>query len=48
MIQGSGLSGPIPSGISLLKNLTELVLRNCNINGTLTQYLGIMSKLKHL
>jgi hypothetical protein len=24
MIQGSGLSGPIPSGISLLRNLTDL------------------------
>jgi hypothetical protein len=24
MIQGSGLSGPIPSGISLLTNLTDL------------------------
>ncbi|XP_045800999.1 probable leucine-rich repeat receptor-like serine/threonine-protein kinase At3g14840 isoform X8 [Trifolium pratense] len=73
MIQGSGLSGPIPSGISLLRYLTDLrisdlngseyaplpqlnnmallktlVLRNCNINGTLPKNFGNMTALKTL
>ncbi|XP_045801044.1 probable leucine-rich repeat receptor-like serine/threonine-protein kinase At3g14840 [Trifolium pratense] len=73
IIQGSGLSGPIPSGISLLRNLTDLrisdlkgtesspfpqlnnlillnrlILRNCNINGKLPEYIGNLKALKHL
>ncbi|PON69842.1 LRR domain containing protein [Parasponia andersonii] len=72
VIQASGLSGPIPSGIALLEKLTDLrisdlngsestfplldnmnkmktlILRNCNINGTIPDYLGNMTILKIL
>ncbi|CAL0326492.1 unnamed protein product [Lupinus luteus] len=71
-MQGSGLSGPIPSEISFLKNLTDLritdlkgsdsyfpqlsnltnletlVLRSCNLIGSLPEYLGNVTSLRSL
>ncbi|RDX97094.1 putative leucine-rich repeat receptor-like serine/threonine-protein kinase, partial [Mucuna pruriens] len=72
VMQGSGLSGPIPSGISILRNLTDLrvtdlngsdspfpqlnnmtnletlILRSCNIIGSLPEYLGKLTTLQVL
>ncbi|TKY66378.1 leucine-rich repeat receptor serine/threonine-protein kinase [Spatholobus suberectus] len=71
-MQGSGLSGPIPLGISILRNLTDLrvtdlngsaspfpqlnnmtnletlILRSCNIIGSLPEYLGKLTTLQVL
>ncbi|RHN74860.1 putative non-specific serine/threonine protein kinase [Medicago truncatula] len=71
-MQGSGLSGPVPSGISYLKNLTDLrisdlkgsdshfpqlmnlknletlILRSCNLIGTVPEYLGDITSLRSL
>ncbi|KAF7151348.1 hypothetical protein RHSIM_Rhsim02G0089100 [Rhododendron simsii] len=72
-LEASGFEGPIPSNISLLRNLTELritdlngggpsdfpslenmtkmqklMLRNCNISGSIPGYLGNFSALTEL
>ncbi|KAL2326831.1 hypothetical protein Fmac_020258 [Flemingia macrophylla] len=71
-MQGSGFSGPIPPGISILRNLTDLrvtdlngsaspfpqlnnmtnlktlILRSCNIIGSIPEYLGKLTTLQVL
>ncbi|KAF7822596.1 putative LRR receptor-like serine/threonine-protein kinase [Senna tora] len=44
---GTGMEGPIPSTISSLTNLKELVLRNCLITGDI-KYIGELTTLKTL
>ncbi|KAJ0500500.1 putative protein kinase RLK-Pelle-DLSV family [Helianthus annuus] len=39
-IQASGLEGPIPSNITLLESLTDLILRSCNLIGQLPESLA--------
>ncbi|MFS7985992.1 putative leucine-rich repeat domain superfamily [Helianthus anomalus] len=41
----SGLMGPIPSNISLLENLIDLILRNCNISGEIPEYIWLVREL---
>ncbi|GAA0166445.1 hypothetical protein LIER_43757 [Lithospermum erythrorhizon] len=47
-IQGSGFEGPIPSGISLLKNLTELRISDLNGEGSDFPQLGHMTEMTRL
>ncbi|KAF7840367.1 putative LRR receptor-like serine/threonine-protein kinase RFK1 isoform X1 [Senna tora] len=47
-MHASGLEGPIPSNLSLLSNLVQLVLRNCNITGELPAYIWKMQNLEML
>ncbi|KAI3996091.1 hypothetical protein MKX01_018160 [Papaver californicum] len=41
-----GGEGSFPPNLDNLKNLTYLILRSCNFNGTLPDYLGNMTSLK--
>ncbi|KAG4195771.1 hypothetical protein ERO13_A06G127600v2 [Gossypium hirsutum] len=48
VLQGNRFEGPLPSTISSLDKVTEMVLRNCSINDLIPPYLGEFLALSHL